>query len=111
MNLVSQRWLNRTAALLTLAIAIPAQGWYERYIYENQLNPITREGFYWVNYLGGDVDEYGFYQQPVRTTDAFSGELPNGWNRAPMAWDDQGNAVLYYVHNGYIMRQDYDVFQ
>lgn len=108
---LNQVWLSRTSALLTLAITIPAQGWYERYFYENQLNPITREGFHWVNYLGGGVDQGGFYLHPVRTTDAFSGELPNGWNIAPMAWDYQGNAVLYFVQNGYITRQDYAPFR
>ena len=83
-----------------------ARIYYSRF-YRQQLNPISREGFYWVNYQGGGVDDRGYYRRPVKATDAFGGNLPNGWNYAPMDWDSQGTAALYYVKDGYIIQQDY----
>lgn len=104
--------LARMTALITLLIILPAQaqGFGDRHGQAKDLLPITRQGFAWINQLGGGVDERGFYRRPVRVTEAFGIELPNGWHRAPWAWDTE-NAFLFYVDRGYITRQDYAPFQ
>jgi len=113
MNL-NQSWIGRTAALLTLLIILPAQaqGFYERHgQLQKDLNPLTRAGFAWINELGGGVDGNGVYRKPVSVQAAFGIDLPNGWHRARMAWDDQGNTLLFFVQDGYITRQDFAPFR
>lgn len=102
----------KTAALITLLLILPsqAQGFSDRHGLPKDLNPITRQGFAWINDLGGGVDDRGFYRRPVNVRAAFGIDLPNGWHRAPWAWDPE-NAFLFYVENGWIIRQDYAPFQ
>lgn len=88
-------------------LANEAEGYTYSQFYRQRLNPISREGFFWVNHLGGGMNQHGYYRNPVSTVDAFGGTLPNGWNYAPMAWDDQGTAALYFVQGGYIIQQDF----
>lgn len=78
-----------------------------RQLYRQQLAPITRQGFGYVNQLGGGVDENGYYRRPVPAQDAFGTPLTDGWHEAPMQWSDQDSSVLYEVRNGNIIRQDY----
>jgi hypothetical protein len=110
---VSPRWVARTTALITLLFILPAQaqGFGDRRSLPKDLNPISRQGFAWINELSGGIDANGYYKNPVSVQSAFGIDLPNGWHRAPMAWDDQGNALLFYVENGYIIRQDFAPFQ
>lgn len=111
--LINPSWLGKTTALLTLLIILPAQaqGFGDRHGFQKDLSPISRQGFAWINQLGGGIDEQGFYRNPVSVRAAFNIDLPNGWHRAPMAWDDQGNALLFYVENNYIIRQDFAAFR
>lgn len=93
-------------ALSPFAVSGSAEARYSNF-YRQRLSPINREGFYWINHLGNGVDDNGYYNRPVRSTDAFGAELPNGWNYSRLQWDDQGTAALYYVKDGYIIQQDY----
>lgn len=108
----SYKPLASAMGFLTLLVILPtqAQSFTDRYGQAKDLNPVTRQGFAWINELGGGVDENGFYRRPVRVRDAFGIELPNGWRRAPWAWD-LDNAFLFYVEGGYITRQDYAEFR
>lgn len=102
-----------STALITLLLILPAQaqGFGDRHSLPKDLNPITRQGLAWINELSGGIDANGVYKNPVSVQAAFGIDLPNGWHRAPMAWDDQGNALLFLVENGYITRQGFDTFQ
>jgi hypothetical protein len=76
-------------------------------LYQQQLNPITRDGFNYIRQLGGRQDAAGNYERPVPSNQAFGAQLQDGWHQAPMNWDDQGSSVLYRVQNGAIVQQDY----
>lgn len=110
---LSAKWMARTTALITLLLILPAQaqGFGDRHGLRKELAPISREGFAWINDLGGGVDERGYYRRPVNVRQAFGIDLPNGWHKAPMAWDDRGNALLFYVQNGWITMQEFAPFR
>jgi hypothetical protein len=78
-----------------------------QHLYQRQLHPIDRNGFGYINELGGGVDDSGYYARPVPTQDAFGAQLQDGTYAAPMNWGDQGTQVLYDVKDGQIVRQDY----
>jgi hypothetical protein len=78
-----------------------------RQLYRQQLAPINREGFGYVNRLGQGVDDQGYYRRPIPSDEAFGSRLNDGWHEAPMQWSDQDSSVLYEVRDGNIIRQDY----
>lgn len=92
--------------LLLLSIAVLIQGAYPRY-QSKEMAPITRQGLAWINELGGAQDAEGDYQRPFYSYDAFGVVLSDGWHIAPMAWDEDGHRMTFYVERGYVVRQGY----
>jgi len=70
------------------------------------MQPITRDGFGYINQLGGGQNSEGDYNQPVRTRDAFGSNLPDGVYSAPAQWDSNVH-IRYEVRDGSIWNQDY----
>lgn len=52
-----------------------------------QLSPLTREGYYWVNYQGGGINDQGYYNRPIAPRDAFGVDLADGTYGAPALWE------------------------
>lgn len=73
--------------------------------------PISREDFKKIYEVGGGVDEYGYYHQPIPTHKVFGSEADgNGTFVAPLEGDSQ-TEVLLDVYQGHVIRQDFRLRQ
>lgn len=73
------------------------------------LNPIDRNGFGYINNLGGGTDDSGNYRQPVPTRRAVGVDLPDGSYEAPANWDEN-LGIRYRVQGGAIVNQGYQFY-
>lgn len=84
----------------------PQQPQQTERIYDHYRGGIDREGFAYINSLGGGQDENGYYRQPVTVQQAWGSDVPDGRYGYRAQWDQQIH-ILYDVRNGEIVRQDY----
>lgn len=85
---------------------------YDRYAAPGDaapLNPIGRDGFEYINQMGGGQDELGIYNQPVPARNAFGTDLAPGTYEAPATWDEN-LGIRYRVQGGAITQQGYQFY-
>lgn len=74
----------------------------------NRMLPaLDRNGFGYINDLGGGTDENGTFRRPIPSDRAYGVQLEDGYYEAPLRFDDQGTRALYGVQGGQIIRQNY----